>query len=123
MNEGNIFPARVHYEYEQEVSTRLQYAHGVWGGVTKHGEIELNFYLEYDKLPIVSEEKSNLTSGIVSSDSRFAARNVTRAIHSRVLLNHQTAKAVLEWLEERVQILELEESCSVECFETDEVEQ
>lgn len=123
MNEGNMFPARIHYEYEQEAGARLQYAHGVWGGVTKHGEIELNFYLEYDKLPFASEGKPEAIAGIISSESHLVTRNVTRAIHSRILLNHQTAKAVLEWLDERVQTLELEESNGIDDFEIDEIEQ
>ncbi len=39
-------PMRVRYEYEQEPETRLQYAHGVWGGINPQGEVELNFYTE-----------------------------------------------------------------------------
>ena len=35
-------------------------------------------------------------------------RGVTRHIHSRVLLNYHTARAVLEWLEDRVAALEEE---------------
>ena len=27
------FPARIRYEYEQDPAARLQYAHGVWGGI------------------------------------------------------------------------------------------
>ena len=45
------FPARIRYEYEQDPAARLQYAHGVWGGINPQGEIEINFYLESDKLP------------------------------------------------------------------------
>ncbi len=35
-------------------------------------------------------------------------RDITRHIHSRVLLNYHTARAVLEWLEDRVAALEEE---------------
>lgn len=51
------FPARIRYEYEQDPAARLQYAHGVWGGINPQGEIEINFYLESDKLPPFSERQ------------------------------------------------------------------
>ena len=27
------YPSRIRYEYEQDPETRLQYTHGVWGGI------------------------------------------------------------------------------------------
>ena len=38
------FPARIRYEYEQDPAARLQYAHGVWGGINPQGEIEIDVY-------------------------------------------------------------------------------
>ena len=40
------YPSRIRYEYEQDPETRLQYTHGVWGGINPQGEIEISFYLE-----------------------------------------------------------------------------
>ena len=37
-------------------------------------------------------------------------REVVRRINTRVLLNYNTARAVLEWLEDRVAALEMDES-------------
>ena len=42
------YPSRVRYEYSQEPGCRLQYTHGVWGGINPQGEIEVNFYVESD---------------------------------------------------------------------------
>lgn len=39
------YPSRIRYEYEQDPETRLQYTHGVWGGINPQGEIEISFYL------------------------------------------------------------------------------
>ena len=100
---GNIYPTRVHYEYELEENVRVQYAHGVWGGVTKHGEIELNFYLEHDNVGIKKE------ANIPHKDAIIPTHYITRLVHSRILLNYATARSVLEWLEEKVQTLELED--------------
>ena len=101
---------RVRYEYEQDPKARLQYAHGVWGGINPHGEIELNFYTESDKLPLFSER-------VVAPDGSFghetapyddSLKLVTRRIHTKLLLNYHTAKAVIEWLQEKADALEAE---------------
>lgn len=104
-------PMRIRYEYEQNPETRLQYAHGVWGGINPQGEVELNFYTESDKLPPYSER-------IIAPDGSFgheiapyddSIKIVTRRIHSKLILNYHTARAVLEWLQDKVEILENEE--------------
>lgn len=101
---------RVRYEYEQEPEVRLQYAHGVWGGVNPQGEVELNFYTESDKMPQYSER-------IISADGSFGHETtpceddlkvVTRRVHTKLLLNYHTAKAVIEWLQDKVDALETE---------------
>ncbi|MDE7468907.1 MAG: hypothetical protein K2M30_01290 [Desulfovibrionaceae bacterium] len=101
---GNMYPTRVHYEYELDDNVRVQYAHGVWGGVTKHGEIELNFYLEHDNVGRRKEVNPQHKEALVPT------HYITRLVHSRILLNYATARSVLEWLEEKVQTLELEEN-------------
>lgn len=102
-NMGNIYPTRVHYEYELDENVRVQYAHGVWGGITKHGEIELNFYLEHDNVGRRNERTA------LHKDSIMPTHYITRLVHSRILLNYATARSVLEWLEEKIQTLEIED--------------
>ncbi len=103
-------PLRIRYEYELDPSKRLEFAHGVWGGINPQGEVELNFYTESDKLPPYSER-------IVAPDGGFGheiapydeeLKVVMRHIHTRLVLNYHTARAVLEWLEDKVEILEEE---------------
>ena len=93
------YPSRIRYEYEQDPETRLQYTHGVWGGINPQGEIEISFYLESDKMPPYSER-------IIAPDGSFGheiapyndeERTITRHIHSRVVMNYHTARALLEW--------------------------
>ena len=104
-------PKKIRYKYVMDDSVRMSTAHGVWGGINPQGEIELNFYHESDALPqstecLVSPDGSlgpeNLPEG-------FEQRDIIRHIHSRVLLNYETARAVLEWLEDRVATLEMED--------------
>ena len=102
------YPSRIRYEYEQDPETRLQYTHGVWGGINPQGEIEISFYLESDKMPPYSER-------IIAPDGSFGheiapyndeERTITRHIHSRVVMNYHTARAMLEWLEDKVAAFE-----------------
>lgn len=103
-------PLRVRYEYEQHPDAQLQYAHGVWGGANSHGEVELNFYTESDKLPAFSE-------CIIAPDGSFGHETVpydkhlkvvTRRIHSKILLNYHTVRGLIELLQEAADTLEAE---------------
>ena len=103
-------PLCIRYEYEQDKDCRVKYAHGVWGGINPFGEVEINFYLESDKLPDYTEchvEPDGLPGSELMPGNR-ETRVVVRNIHSRVVMNYQTAKAMLEWLEEKVEALESE---------------
>ncbi len=110
MSKSNAHPAKIRYNYQMAPEARLHTAHGVWGGINPQGEIEMNFYHESDALPPYSERlvapDGSIGHEITPEDDR--QREVTRHIHSRVLLNYHTARAVLEWLEDRVAALEEE---------------
>ena len=120
-NDDDNFPGKIRYEYQQDSDTRVQYAHGVWGGINPQGEIEVNFYLESDKMPPYSER-------LVAPDGSFGheivpydaeVRTVVRTIHSRVILNYHTARAVLEWLEDKLDMLEMEDGSAPLVYEGD----
>lgn len=105
------FPSRIRYEYEHAPAARLQYAHGVWGGINPQGEIEINFYLESDKMPVYSERRVEPDGSFGQEMAPFdeEVRVVTRHIHSKVVINYNTARALLEWLEEKIESLDMEE--------------
>ena len=70
----------------------------------------MNFYHESDALPAFSEQlvAPDGSIGHEMTPGEVDAREVNRCIHSRVLLNYHTARAVLDWLEDRVAALEEE---------------
>jgi len=105
------FPSRIRYEYEHDPDARLQYAHGVWGGINPQGEVEINFYVESDKMPPYSERRiePDGTFGQEMAPFDEEMRVVTRRIHSKILVNYQTAHALLEWLGEKIEALDMEE--------------
>lgn len=101
-------PLRIRYEYEQGKDSTTKYAHGVWGGINPMGEIELNFYLESDKLPgyteSLIEEAGHPGPELIPDEG--GVKTVVRHIHSRVLVNYHTARALLDWLEEKIEAIE-----------------
>lgn len=108
MNNKEMQPSKIRFHYKMDPAARLQTAHGVWGGINPQGEIEMNFYHESDALPAFSEQliapDGSLGHEIIPDNPE--ERDVNRYIHSRVLLNYHTARAVLDWLEDRVRSLE-----------------
>ncbi len=110
MSKGYKLPARISYEYDIREGTRLEYAHGVWGGVNPHGEVELNFYTESDKLPTSSERLISPDGSVGHEMVSMEEDNKTvqRSIHSRIIMNYNTARAMYEWLDEKLATLESE---------------
>ena len=103
-------PLRIRYEYQQDPEVRIKYSHGVLGGINSQGEIEMNFYAESDALPPYSER-------IIAPDGSFgheiapydeSLKLITRHIHSKVVLSYQSARGLLEWLEDQVALIEAE---------------
>lgn len=109
-------PSKIRYEYLDDNNIPLQYAHGVWGGINPQGEIEINFYVEQDKIPRISERylKPDGSYGPEITSAEEDTRVVNRKIQAKILVNHRTAKALLGWLAEKIENLEAEEMRSFE---------
>ena len=112
MNPMEKYPSEVRYDYTVDSGASLNFAHGVWGGINPQGEIEMNFYLETDKLPLssrISVEPDGSMGAEKSAYEDGGEHVIIRRIHSRVLMNYQTARSLAAWLEEKLESLEMEE--------------
>lgn len=106
-------PLKVRYSFAVADEAEPRYAHGVWGGVNPHGEIEMNFYTEADVLP-ESAVRTVAEDGSISPESPVHLgeedeKHIERLVHSRLILSPRTARAVLAWLSSKVQTLDLNE--------------
>ncbi len=102
MRHERKYPQRIRFEYKEEDHLKLNYAHGVWGGISPRGEIELNFYAESDKIPPYTECVIGQDGGLgpeLSSEEEHV-RTIVRVISNKVILNRQTSYALKEWLED-----------------------
>ncbi len=104
-------PSRIRYEYIQNPQNQPQLTHGVWGGINTQGEIVMNLYVENDKLPAYSEHivEADGSLGHELSPTDDAVRTITRKVHSSVVVNYYTARELLEWLEDKITALEMED--------------
>lgn len=110
MGQEYRFPDKIRYKYKVSDDCNTFLAHGVWGGVNAHGEIELNLYTESDELPTESEQVVHPDGSVGPEIPGLAdeTRAVERTIHSKVILSYHTARALVEWLDDKMQILEQE---------------
>lgn len=106
-----VYPSRIIYEYEGAENCPLFYAHGVWGGVNAHGEVEMNLYMESDKLPRYSEREVRPDGSVGPETPALEedAKVVVRTILAKVVLSRHSTRALIDWLEEKARILDMEE--------------
>lgn len=115
--ERRNYPEKIIYHYEHQADLPLQVTHGVWGGINPHGEIELSFYHESDMPPAISEQQIG-ADGIPGPERNASGdncRHIVRKLHTRILINYETARALQEWLDQRV--AELDSQSAPEVYE------
>jgi len=85
------------------------YCNGAFGGVSTHGEIVANFFLE--RMPIPNSLTNVLHSdgslgGVVSMDPETLDTTVIRHVSTGIVLNEESAKSIHAWLGNQIQELE-----------------
>ncbi len=109
--ERKRYPDRIVYHYTTQANGDLQYAHGVWGGLNPHGEIEISFYHESDLPPEQAVQQigpDGLPGAELPQIDEDCARHIERRIHTRILMSYDTARALQDWLDERISELDSE---------------
>ena len=85
------------------------YCNGAFGGISTHGEIVVNFFLERMTIPnamtnVVNPDGS--LGGVVSVDPEDLNETVIRHVSTGIVLSEESAKAVYTWLGNQIQELE-----------------
>ena len=86
------------------------YVNGAQGGITPHGEIIANFYLERPPLPNQLTHATN-HDGSISTEVKTVKpddlnSSLIRYIENGIVLNYQNAKNLHNWLGENIAVLE-----------------
>jgi len=98
------------FKYKFPENFNPTYTNGVYGGIAPQGEIVMNFFFERPPLPYVEnlqlgEEGQAVTPPTVIDPNDFDY-NVIRFVSSGVIMNLDSAKAIHNWLGQKIQILE-----------------
>lgn len=86
-----------------------KYINGAYGGITPKGEITVNFYLERQGLPIsqtyqLKPEEKQATE--ISAEPNDLQLSMVRFVDTGIILNLTSAKEIVAWLNEKIEILE-----------------
>ena len=85
------------------------YCNGAFGGISTHGEIVANFFLERMPIPnsmtnIVNPD--GCLGGVVAVDPEDLNETVIRHVSTGIVLSEESGKAVYAWLGNQIQELE-----------------
>ena len=85
------------------------YCNGAFGGISTHGEIIANFFLE--RMPIPNSMTNSVNpdgslGGVVSVDPETLEETVIRHVSTGIILNEESAKALHIWLGNQIQELQ-----------------
>lgn len=90
--------------YRRESNVQPRVSHGVYGGVTPSGTIEMEFFTEASDPSGVREYVYD-EAGVLLSEENPSAQDETslklvRTVHTRLLMSRAAARNLMDWLSE-----------------------
>jgi len=86
-----------------------KYANGAYGGITPKGEIAVNFYFERPGLPHYQSYEINEKGKLgkeTGRDPEDLQTSMVRFVENGVILDINSAKNIVDWLNEKIVSLE-----------------
>jgi len=100
-------PDKVKYDYIKSNLFRTARADGMWGGVNGFYDIVLNFYSERPPIPQrVVHPLTQQGLGQELLEERVIRDAVVREVEISLSMTQETAKAVRDWLDERIKLID-----------------
>ena len=85
---------------------RVIHADGAWGGTTPAGNIGMTFYSERSPIPTRLVHKITPDGKLGGELSRTVRKGIVREAEVQVVLSVGVAKALISWLENKIQNVE-----------------
>ena len=97
-------PDRVRFDYIKSSLFRVISADGVVGGLTPRLDIHMDFWSERFPIPkqVIHSLMSDGALGPEIKSERTTRETIIREVEAGVVLNIETAKALRDWLVERI---------------------
>lgn len=95
------------FDYIKSNYFRVVHADGVWGDVTPNSSIHIAFWNE--RFPIPKRVTYEIgADGTISDSKTSTRRGIVREVEVGVILDVETAKILVSWLQDRVEEIESE---------------
>lgn len=98
----------IKFKYIFDNNYNPKYANGAYGGVSPKGEITINFYCERQAIP--KSVKHDVIDGKLSESTETEPEDLqssmVRFVDTGVILNINTAKEIVTWLNEKIELVE-----------------
>jgi hypothetical protein len=96
------------YDYIKSNYFRVVHVDGVWGGVTPQLNIQMAVFNERSAIPkqTVQEIKADGSIGRALPEKTIARDALVREVEVDLIMNLQTAKKVIAWLQDKVDQIE-----------------
>lgn len=104
--ESSTKPTRVEFHFIKSNDFRVVHCDGVWGGATPRGLISMNFYSERVTIPQKVTYTVSESSLIGSEIKRESKEGFIREVDCAVMLDLNTAKSLIVWLQEHINAIE-----------------
>jgi hypothetical protein len=86
---------------------RTVFASGIYGGPTPNGLINVNFFTDRSPLPNRVTYEIDPTNPVLKQEKEKEGRKgFVREVHFGVVLDINTAKATIEWLQTQIETIE-----------------
>jgi len=109
-------------KFTRDPNLEMQPVHGVFGGVTPLGEIEMNFFTESEDLPEYIERTVTETGALINEKIVYkdpATHHLTRTIKNRLIVSYSTAEAIRDWLNDQLDLMDSMENDPMQSLFTD----
>lgn len=96
------------FHYIKSPQYRVSHADGAHGGITPPGKIQMNFYSERTPIPQTTfhEINEDRSLGAELEKERIGKTGIIREIDTTIIIDINTAKNLVEWLNQKIQTIE-----------------
>ena len=99
-------PKRIEFHYVKSNYFRVIHADGAYGGVTSRGLIHLDIFSERSPIPQKTQHEITVNGKLGKEVEKQGKSGVVREVEIGVVMNLDNAKSLVEWLNDKIAILE-----------------
>jgi len=106
--EEKTSPKKVRIDYIEPAELKSHYAHGVFGGISPHGELVLKFYQDGLKTPRAADITVDDKGRSIKEEQLYeeTGSKIERKILVEIILNPDTALSIAGWIQNKVKELQ-----------------